>query len=183
VNNYLLGKQPAAFDVLYWNADGTGMTAQFNRDFRNFVDENPLVRPGAMLVKGTSITDISSLDFDSYVIGAASDHICPWPTVYRSAQMLGERCQFVLGGSGHIQTIVCPPGNPKAFYYTNPDKSVGPEAWLRTAGKSEGTWWDHFSAWCSKRSGPMVPAPSSPGSAAHPSLGKAPGTYVFEKVR
>jgi polyhydroxyalkanoate synthase subunit PhaC len=183
VNNYLLGKQPAAFDVLYWNADGTGMTAQFNRDFRKFVDENPLVRPGAMVVKGTSITDISRLDFDSYVIGAASDHICPWPTVYRSAQMLGERCQFVLGGSGHIQTIVCPPGNPKACYYSNPDKSVASEGWLRTADKSEGTWWDHFSAWCSERSGPMVPAPSSPGSAAHPSLGKAPGTYVFEKIR
>jgi polyhydroxyalkanoate synthase subunit PhaC len=183
VNNYLLGKQPAAFDVLYWNADGTGMTAQYNRDFRKFVDENPLVRSGAMTVKGTSITDISRLDFDSYVIGAASDHICPWPTVYRSAQMLGERCQFILGGSGHIQTIVCPPGNPKAVYYTNPDNSNSPEDWLRTANKSAGTWWDHFSEWCGKRSGAMVPAPSSPGSARLPSLGKAPGTYVFEKVR
>jgi polyhydroxyalkanoate synthase subunit PhaC len=130
VNNYLMGKQPAAFDVLYWNADGTGMTAQFNRDFRKFVEENPLARSGAMTVKGTAITDISKLDFDSYVIGAATDHICPWPTVYRSAQMLGERCQFILGGSGHIQTIVCPPGNPKSFYYTNPDNSSSPEQWL-----------------------------------------------------
>jgi polyhydroxyalkanoate synthase len=183
VNNYLMGQQPAAFDVLYWNADGTGMTAQYNRDFRKFVDENPLVRSGAMTVKGTSITDISRLDFDSYVIGAASDHICPWPTVYRTAQMLGERCQFILGGSGHIQTIVCPPGNPKAVYYTNPDNSTSPGDWLRTANKSAGTWWDHFSEWCGKRSGAMVPAPSSPGSARLPSLGKAPGTYVFEKVR
>jgi polyhydroxyalkanoate synthase len=183
VNNYLMGKQPAAFDVLYWNADGTGMTAQFNRDFRKFVNENPLARAGAMTVKGTSIIDISKFDFDIYVIGAASDHICPWPTVYRSAQMLGERCQFILGGSGHIQTIVCPPGNPKASYYTNPDNSSSSEKWLQTAGRNEGTWWNHFSAWCGKRSGSMVPAPSSPGSARHPSLGKAPGTYVFDKVR
>lgn len=183
VNNYLMGKQPAAFDVLYWNADGTGMTARYNRDFRHFVDENPLTRSGAMKVKGTPITDISKLEFDSYVIGAASDHICPWPTVYRSAQMLGERCQFILGGSGHIQTIVCPPGNPKAVYYTNPDNSNSPEEWLRTANKSGGTWWDHFSEWCGKRSGAMMAAPSSPGSARLPSLGKAPGTYVFEKVR
>lgn len=183
VNNYLLGKQPAAFDVLYWNADGTGMTAQFSRDFRRFVDENPLARPGGMTVKGTSIIDISKFDFDSYVIGAASDHICPWPTVYRSAQMLGERCQFVLGGSGHIQTIVCPPSNSKASYYTNPGNSRPSEEWLRTATRSDGTWWDHFSAWCGKRSGPMIPAPATAGSARHPSLGKAPGTYVFEKVR
>jgi polyhydroxyalkanoate synthase subunit PhaC len=182
VNNYLMGKQPAAFDVLYWNADGTGMTAQFNRDFRKFVEENPLLRSGAMIVKGTPIADISKLDFDSYVIGAATDHICPWPAVYRSAQMLGERSQFVLGGSGHIQTIVCPPGNPKASYFTNPDKSRRPEEWLGNARKTEGTWWGHFSTWCGERSGPMVPAPSSPGSTRHPSLGKAPGTYVFEKV-
>jgi polyhydroxyalkanoate synthase subunit PhaC len=182
VNNYLMGKQPAPFDVLYWNADATGMTAQFNRDFRNFVDGNPLVRSGAMTVKGTPIADISKFDFDSYVIGAATDHICPWPTVYRSAQMLGDRCQFTLGGSGHIQTIVCPPGNAKVSYFTNPDKSTGSEDWLRNAQKTTGSWWDHFSAWCGERSGPMVSAASSPGSARHRSLGKAPGTYVFEKV-
>lgn len=182
VNNYLLGKQPAAFDVLYWNADGTGMTAQFNRDFRKFVEENPLTRAGAMTVKGTHIADISKFDFDSFVIGAATDHICPWPTAYRSAQMLGERSQFVLGGSGHIQTIVSPPDNPKASYFTNPDKSMPPEEWLRKAHKTTGTWWGRFSKWCSERSGPMVAAPSAPGSARHPSLCKAPGTYVFEKV-
>jgi polyhydroxyalkanoate synthase len=182
VNNYLMGKQPAPFDVLYWNADGTGMAAEFNRDFRKFVEKNPLARSGSMSVKGAPIADISKFDFDSYVIGAATDHICPWPTVYRSAQMLGERCQFTLGASGHIQTIVCPPGNPKASYFTNPDLSTSSEGWLQKAQRTEGSWWGHFSTWCAERSGSMVPAPSSPGSARHPSLGKAPGTYVFEKV-
>jgi polyhydroxyalkanoate synthase subunit PhaC len=183
VNNYLMGKQPTAFDVLYWNADGTGMTAQFNRDFRKFVEENPLLKPGSMKVNGTPIADISRFDFDSYVIGAATDHICPWPSVYRSAQMLGGRSQFILGGSGHIQTIVCPPGYPKAFYFINSDNSKPPEEWLQGSQKTQGTWWGHFSVWCSERSGPMVTAPTSPGSARYPSLGKAPGTYVFEKVR
>jgi polyhydroxyalkanoate synthase subunit PhaC len=181
VNNYLMGKQPAPFDVLYWNADATSMTAQFNRDLRKFVEENPLIKPGAMKVKGTPIADISKFDFDSYVIGARTDHICPWPTVYRSAQMLGERSQFILGGSGHIQTIVCPPGSPKAFYYTNPDQSETPEKWLQGAERTQGSWWDHFVAWCGERSGPIVPAPSSPGSKRHPPLSKAPGAYVLEK--
>lgn len=182
VNNYLMGNDPPAFDILAWNADGTGMTAQYNREFQEFVGRNPLVKPGAMAVKGTPIADLSTFDFDSYVIGARNDHICPWPTVYKSAQMLGDRCTFVLGGSGHIQTIVSPPGSGKAHYFINPDKSKPPEEWLKDAQKVQGTWWEHFVAWCHERSGPMVPAPAAPGNARHPSLGKAPGTYVFEQA-
>ena len=180
VNNYLMGKEPPAFDILAWNADGTGMTAQFNRDFRSFSEKNPLVTPSAMSVRGEPIADISNLGLDSYVIGARTDHICPWPTVYRSAQMLGDRCQFVLGGSGHIQTIVSPPGSAKATYFLNPDKAGSATEWLEQATKVEGTWWEHFVAWCHERSGPFVNAPTSAGSAAHPSLGNAPGIYVLE---
>lgn len=180
VNNYLMGKEPPAFDILAWNADGTSMTAQYNRDFRDFVERNPLLEPGAMRVKGEPIADIAAFDFDSYVIGARNDHICPWPTVYRSAQMLGERCEFVLGGSGHIQTIVSPPGGSKTFYFTNSDRPNTAEDWLAGAQKVQGTWWDHFADWCHARSGPLVPAPASPGDARHPSLGAAPGTYVLE---
>jgi polyhydroxyalkanoate synthase len=183
VNNYLMGKQPPPFDVLYWNADGTGMTAQYNREFRKFGEDNPLVlKPGSMKVKGTPIVDISKLDFDSYVIGARTDHICPWPTVYRSAQILGERSQFILGGSGHIQTILAPPGSPKAHFFTNPDTSKSADEWLQGAEKTDGTWWAHFVAWCGQRSGEMVPAPSSPGNEQYAPMCKAPGTYVFEKV-
>lgn len=182
VNNYLLGKDPPAFDILYWNADATGMTGRFNSDFQAFVQRNPLTTPGVMTVKGTRIADISQLDFDCYVIAARTDHICPWPSVYRSAQMLGERCQFVLGGSGHIQTIVCPPTSSKAHYFLNPDKSKNADEWLKEAAKVDASWWDHFVAWCGERSGELVSPPASPGNTRYPSLGPAPGTYVFETV-
>lgn len=182
VNNYLMGNDPPAFDILAWNADGTGMTAQFNRDFRAFADRNPLVTPGEMTVKGTPIADIAAFNFDSYVIGARTDHICPWPTVYRSAQMLGERCTFLLGGSGHIQTIVSPPGSSKAHYFLNADKSKDAEDWLASATKVPGTWWDHFAAWGHERSGAFVPAPTTAGNANHLSLGPAPGSYVLERA-
>ncbi|HMO44905.1 MAG TPA: alpha/beta fold hydrolase [Rubrivivax sp.] len=182
VNNYLMGEAPPAFDVLAWNADATGMTARFNLDFGEFCESNPLVTPHAMSFRGAPIADVASFDFDSYIIGARTDHICPWPTVYRSAQMLGERCRFVLGGSGHIQTIVATPGNPKNFYYLNPDMSKDAEGWLAAAEKVQGTWWDHYVAWCRERSGPLVAAPRKPGNKQHPSLGKAPGTYVHEQA-
>ena len=182
INNYLMGNQPPAFDVLYWNADGTGMTAQYNKEFAAFSEANPLVTPGAMTVKGTPIADIAAFDFDSYVVAALTDHICVWPAVYRSAQMLGDRSQFVLSGSGHVQTIVSPPGNAKSHYFLNSTKPAAADEWLDNATKVQGTWWDHIVAWWNVRSGPLVAAPSGPGNERYPPLGKAPGTYVFEKA-
>ena len=182
VNNYLMGEGPPAFDVLAWNADATGMTAQFNRDFTEFGERNPLATPGAMKFRDTPIADISSFDFDSFVIGARTDHICPWPSVYRSAQMLGKRCDFVLGGRGHIQTIVAPPGGKKDYYFINPDKSKGAKEWLEAAERVQDTWWPYGIDWYKKRSGKMVDAPKKAGNKNHPPLGKAPGTYVHERV-
>jgi len=182
INNYLMGNQPPAFDVLYWNADGTGMTAQYNKEFAAFSEANPLVTPGAMTVKGTPIADIAAFDFDSYVVAALTDHICVWPAVYRSAQMLGDRSQFVLSGSGHVQTIVSPPGNAKSHYFLNSAKPAAADEWLDNATKVQGTWWDHIVAWWNVRSGPLVAASSGPGNERYPPLGKAPGTYVFEKA-
>ncbi len=185
VSNYLLGQTPSAFDVLYWNADATGMTAQFNHDFSRFVDDNPLVNtaPSArMQVRGAPIADLSKLGFDSYVIGARNDHLCIWPSVYRTAQLLSPRSQFILGNSGHIQTIVCPPGHRKASYSTNPDLSGSADEWLAGSERHEGSWWEHGAAWSTERSGPLVDAPASPGSDGFPVLGEAPGTYVHERA-
>ena len=153
VSNYLMGETPSAFDVLYWNGDGTGMTAQYNNDFSEFVENNPLVTAGAMKVRGTPIADIADLDIDSYVLGAKKDHLCVWQGVYRSAQMLGDRSQFVLGNSGHVQTIVCPPGNPKASFSTNEDLSDTAEEWMKGATRHSGSWWDHGVAWTAEHAG------------------------------
>jgi polyhydroxyalkanoate synthase len=182
VANYLLGETPPAFDVLYWNQDATGMTAQFNHDFSEFVDDNPLVTPGAMRVRGTSIADLSKLGFDSYVIGARKDHLCIWPSVYRTAQLLSPRSQFILGNSGHIQTIVCPPGHRKASFFTNPDLTGTADEWLAGAEQHEGSWWEHGVAWSTEHAGALVDAPATPGNDAFPVLGEAPGTYVHERV-
>jgi polyhydroxyalkanoate synthase len=182
VNNYLLGNDPPVFDVLTWNGDGSGMTARFAADFADLVRDNPLVERGRVQVRGVPIVGLDELGIDAYVIGAATDHICRWPSVYRAAQMLGERCEFVLGDSGHIQTLVCPPDNPKAGYYTNASKPASAEQWLAEAGKQSGTWWDHCADWMAKRSGPQLDAPKAPGNARHPPVGRAPGDYVLERA-
>ena len=182
VSNYLLGQKPSAFDVLYWNADATGMTAQFNHDFSEFAEANPLVTAGAMQVRGAPIADLSKLGCDSYVIGARNDHLCVWPSVYRSAQMLSPRSQFILGNSGHIQTIVCPPGHRKASFSTNPDLTGTADEWLAGSERHDGSWWEHGVAWSAEHSGALVDAPATAGSDTFPVLGEAPGTYVHEKA-
>jgi polyhydroxyalkanoate synthase len=181
VNNYLMGETPSAFDVLYWNGDATGMTAQFNHDFSELVETNPLAKPGAMKVRGKPIAALDSLDIDTYVLGAANDHLCIWQGVYRSARLLGSRSQFVLGNSGHVQTIVCPPGNPKASYFTNEALAETAEEWLKTATKHPGSWWDHGVAWTIDHSGDFVEAPQKPGNDLFPPLCPAPGAYVHER--
>lgn len=181
VSNYLMGQTPSAFDVLYWNGDGTGMTAQFNHDFSQFVEDNPFVTDGAMKVRDTAIAPLSELDIDSYVLGAATDHLCVWQSVYRSSQLLGARSQFVLGNSGHIQTIVCPPTNTKASFFTNEAQPATAEEWRETATRHAGSWWDHGVAWTSVRAGKMVDAPKAEGSPDFPPLAAAPGTYVHER--
>lgn len=181
VNQYLMGEAPPAFDVMYWNADGTGMTAQYNKDFTEFVENNPLLHPGSCTVRGTPIPDLSTLDLDSYVLGAVNDHLCVWQGVYRSARLLGSRSRFVLGNSGHIQTIVCPPSNPKASYYTNNALPPTPEEWLKDAKKNVGSWWTNFAEWTTERAGDWIAARSQLGNERHPPIWAAPGTYVHER--
>ncbi len=177
VNNYLLGQDPPAFDILAWNADATRLSSRFHRQLLDMVAGNQMVHPGAMTVLGTPI-DLSAITCDSYVAAGRTDHITPWQTCYRTTQLVSGHSQFVLCSSGHIQTVVADPGHPRLGYYLNPQTPPGAGQWLAGAQRHEGSWWEHWVAWLSQRSGDRIPAPTTLGSTHHPATQPAPGTYI-----
>jgi poly[(R)-3-hydroxyalkanoate] polymerase subunit PhaC len=179
VNNYLLGRKPPAFDVLFWNADTTRMSAKLHADFVDLAMENHLVTPAAMRVLGVPV-DLSRIELDAYVVAGIADHITPWQNCYRSTQLLGGDSRFVLSTSGHIAALVNPPGNPKASYQTNKDNPPDAEQWLKTAEPQQGSWWPDWLAWLGERCGPEKKAPSKLGGGGLRPLVEAPGTYVFD---
>jgi polyhydroxyalkanoate synthase len=182
VNNYLLGKKPPAFDLLYWNGDSQNMPAAAHRDLVQFGLDNPLARPGAVTVLGTPI-DLSQVTVDAYAVGAETDHLTPWGHCYRTVNLLGGDTRFVLSSSGHIAAIINPPGNPRARYHVADEYPAEPEEWLASAEKRPGTWWDDWVAWLAERSGPLKPAPQRLGNRKHKVVGRAPGDYVLEQSR
>ncbi|WP_447744863.1 class II poly(R)-hydroxyalkanoic acid synthase [Pseudomonas nicosulfuronedens] len=177
VNNYLLGKQPPAFDILYWNNDNTRLPAALHGDFLDFFKHNPLARPGAMEVNGTAI-DLKKVAVDNFHVAGITDHITPWDAVYRSAQLLGGESRFVLSNSGHIQSILNPPGNPKACYFENGKISSDPRAWYYDTQRQEGSWWPLWLEWIQQRSGERRAVSFELGNAEYPPKEAAPGTYV-----
>jgi polyhydroxyalkanoate synthase subunit PhaC len=181
VNNYVQGRPPAPFDVLFWNADATRMAAALHRDFVLMGLNNALVTPGAVTMLGTPV-DLSAVTMDAYVIGGLTDHICPWQATYRSARLLGSKdTRYVLSTSGHIQALVNPPGNPRASYQVGPWDAEDPGQWRESAQKFPDSWWVDFLGWLAERSGPEVDAPKTLGGEGFPPLGPAPGSYVMEK--
>jgi polyhydroxyalkanoate synthase len=180
VNNYLLGNDPPAYDILYWNNDTTRLPARLHSDFLGLIDTNPYVNPGKMTVCGESL-DMRKLDIDSYVVAGTTDHITPWQGCYETAKLYGERSTFVLANSGHIQSLINPPDNKKAYFQAGPAQADNADAWLAQSAGSQGSWWPHWLEWISARSGERRPAPGALGSADLPTLGDAPGRYVMEK--
>ena len=182
VNNYLEGKSPNAFDVLFWNADTTRMAAALHRDMVLTGLHNALATPGAAAMLGTPV-DLSQLTVDSYVVAGISDHISPWQACYRSARLLGDPgVRFVLSSSGHIAALVNPPTNPKASYRVGPVADTpDPDDWADSAEQHSGSWWPDFVAWLAKRSGRKHAAPAELGAAGLTPLEPAPGSYVLEK--
>ena len=181
VNNWLLGKEPPAFDLLYWNADTTRMPAALHRDFLEIATHNSMRRPGAVTVLGSPV-DLGRITVDSYVVAGAADHISPWQNCYRTTQLLGGRTRFVLSTSGHIAAIVNPPGNQRASYRTASERTPpAPSQWEELASTSQGTWWADWDEWLAQRSGGMRPAPVRLGNRRHKLVGAAPGEYVLEQ--
>jgi len=180
VNNYLMGNDPPAFDVLYWNSDTTRLPAALHAEYLDLFQRNPLVGPGEMSVLGTPI-DLRQVRCDCYVMAGATDHIVPWQACYRIPQLVRGKTEFVLSSSGHVQSIVNPPGNTKASYHVNPRRPRDPAAWLARAEKHPGSWWEHWARWLGARSGERRPAPVELGNGAHPARDRAPGRYVLER--
>jgi polyhydroxyalkanoate synthase len=179
VNNYLQGKPPPNFDILYWNADTTRMTAALHRGFLDMAVGNSLTKPGAATMLGTPV-DLSAVTIDAYVLAGIADHICPWQSCYATTQLLGGDTRFVLSTNGHIASLVNPPTNPKSTWRTAPATTADADEWLASAHTEKGSWWTDYSRWVGERSGEQVDAPTELGG-GEPTLGPAPGTYVFDK--
>ncbi len=180
VNNYLQGKPPPAFDILYWNADTTRMPAALHRNFIEIAMANALTKSGATSMLTTPV-DLSKIDSDTYIVAGIDDHISPWPSAYRATQMLGGDKRFVLSNSGHIAAMVNPPTNPKATFRVGTSTPPDHKEWLAQAETVQGSWWPDYTTWLEGRSGDMKDAPKKLGDAKFPPLADAPGTYVLER--
>ena len=177
VNNYLMGENPPSFDILAWNADAANLPSGLHTEFLDIFLHNQLTKPGTVAVLGTPL-DLSTITADAYVTGATNDHLTPWKGCYRTTQLLGGDCTFVLSHAGHIASLVNPPGNPKASYYIGGQPDSDPDAWQGQAVKTQGSWWEHWADWVTRRAGNKKNAPKTLGNSKFPALEAAPGTYI-----
>ncbi len=182
VNNYLLGQKPPAFDLLYWNSDGTRMARDAHSFYlRNTYLENNLVKPGKVTIKDRQI-DLTKISGDVYAVGAEKDHIVPWNSAWQINKIAKDaKVRYALANSGHIAGMINPPSKGKGTYWVNEetDSSETAEKWKEGAKRHEGSWWEDWTAWLSERSGKMV-SPPQIGSEKYPILDDAPGSYVKE---
>jgi polyhydroxyalkanoate synthase len=181
VNNYLKGRHPEAFDLLYWNSDGSNLPGVMYRYYlRNTYLENNLRIPGKLLMCGEPV-DLGRIDMPAYLLAAREDHIVPWRTAYASTTLLGGPLQFVLAASGHIAGVINPAARNKRNFWTRDTLEPQADAWLEGAASTPGRWWTHWTAWLENHGGGQTAAPAAPGSATHPPLEPAPGRYVKDK--
>lgn len=178
VNNYLMGNSPPAFDILHWNNDSTNLPASLHSDYLDFFVNAPFANPGSMEFMGQPL-DLGQVKQDIFVSAGTTDHITPWRACYRALSMFGGETTFALSASGHIQSLINPPGNPKSRYWTSKLNTNDTNDWLESATEHQGTWWHMWAEWLTERSGPLRRAPRKLGNTKHPPLDKAPGLYVF----
>ncbi len=176
VNNNLLGEDPPAFDVLAWNADGTALPATLHKEFLDVFLHNALAR-GELSCLGCPI-DLRKVDCDILSVGARNDHLVPWQACFATTTLFGGESEFVLSSSGHIQSLVNPPGSKKMAIATGMVTGPDPDEWLATSTESPGVWWERWVNWQGARAGGERQAPNRLGSRLHPAQGPAPGRYV-----
>ncbi|HEY2005547.1 MAG TPA: alpha/beta fold hydrolase [Solirubrobacteraceae bacterium] len=179
VNNYLLGKAPPAFDILYWNQDTVRLAAGLHRDFIQVGLDNSFRHPDRLEVLGSPV-DLSAVDVDTYFVAGVSDHIVAWESAYKGALLFGGKRRFVLSRSGHIQALVNPasPDSRSSFRVAD-ELPEEPDEFASQAPQHPGSWWTDWDAWLAKRSGEGKPAPKTLGGQGHKARAKAPGTYVL----
>lgn len=180
VNNYLLGNDPPASEILYWNNDTTRLPARFHADILDIFRRNALAAPGRMKLLGTSV-DLTKADCDVFIVAGISDHVTPWQACYRSARMFAGNVRFVLGASGRVQSMVDPPGGANAGYFECDDPYPDAEKWLQKAERRDGSWWPAWVDWARAHSAGEHAAPAALGSDDHPAGGPAPGRYVLQR--
>lgn len=177
VNNYLLGKEPFPFDLLYWNDDSTNMPAEMHSFYlRHMYRDNLLRVPGGLTIGDIDI-DLSAVKTPSYFLSTREDHIAPWKGTYAGARLFGGPVRFTLSGSGHVAGVINPPRANKYGYWTGEKNPPAPEDWMNAATQHDGSWWTDWLAWVEPFAGPQVFArePQSP-------LEPAPGSYVKTKA-
>ncbi|TAK87982.1 MAG: class I poly(R)-hydroxyalkanoic acid synthase [Betaproteobacteria bacterium] len=180
VNNYLLGKDPFPFDLLYWNSDSTRMPARMHSFYlRNMYIKNLLGVPGGITLAGEPI-DLSKVKIPAYFVSTVEDHIAPWKTTYRGARYLGGPVRFVLGGSGHIAGIVNPPAGRKYHYWTNDSLPATADEWFASAKQVPGSWWQDWQAWIDRQN---AGAPKVPARVPKNAIEDAPGSYATLRLQ
>jgi polyhydroxyalkanoate synthase len=181
VNNYLLGKEPFPFDLLYWNDDSTNMPGAMHSFYlRNMYRDNKLVESGGITIDGVKI-DMGKVKTPSYFLSTKDDHIAPWKATYAATQLFKGPVNFTLAGSGHVAGVINSPKANKYSHWTAPKNPTDPEEWFNTATQSEGSWWTHWGKWLAPHSGPKIPA-RKPGEGKLKPLEPAPGSYVKKKI-
>ena len=177
VNNYLLGRKPAAFDILYWNADATRLPAAMQSYYlRNMYLQNLLREPGGITLANVPI-DLRRIDVPLYFLSTLDDHIAPWQSTFAGANLPSGPVRFVLGASGHVAGVINPPSANKYGYWTNDKLKQAPDAWLKGAAYKEGSWWSDWAQWVGEFGDGQVPA-REPGSGKLAPIERAPGSYV-----